>query len=212
MSGHEAWENIFKKHGHIFKEPHPFIERVPPLLSEIEKPIMLDLGCGTGRHLVYFAGLGYDVYGMDNSPTAIDMSQAWLESLGLTATLTVGDMVDRFPYDDNMFDLIVSVRVINHGRLVTIRGIISEMERVIKPGGVVFVTVATQGNQFDTYEEIEPNTYVPLDGREKGLLHYFFTEQTLREAFANFEVISLDKDGRRHLCMIGRYTMNSPAR
>ena len=31
----------------------------------------IDLGCGTGNYAMYLAGLGFDVTGIDSSPTAI---------------------------------------------------------------------------------------------------------------------------------------------
>ncbi|MEM5790534.1 MAG: hypothetical protein QXP77_00545 [Candidatus Aenigmatarchaeota archaeon] len=35
---------------------------------------------------------------------------------------------------------------------------------------------------------IAPRTYVPLDGREKGLIHFWFNKTLLRKEFRNFKI------------------------
>ena len=44
---------------------------------------VLDLGCGSGRHVVYFARNRFSVYGLDSSPEGIKMTRAWLRKEGL---------------------------------------------------------------------------------------------------------------------------------
>tara|TARA_B100001287_G_scaffold1325_1_gene1013 strand:+ start:24803 stop:25579 length:777 start_codon:yes stop_codon:yes gene_type:complete len=41
--------------------------------SKIVKGTVLDIGCGAGKHSLYFQGKGLDVYAMDNSSLAIDI-------------------------------------------------------------------------------------------------------------------------------------------
>jgi SAM-dependent methyltransferase len=36
---------------------------------------VLDAGCGSGRNLVYFVRVGYDVYATDSDPRAIEQNQ-----------------------------------------------------------------------------------------------------------------------------------------
>jgi cyclopropane fatty-acyl-phospholipid synthase-like methyltransferase len=36
---------------------------------------VLDIGCGTGEHALFFAGEGYDVWGIDSAPLAIRKAQ-----------------------------------------------------------------------------------------------------------------------------------------
>jgi len=86
---------------------------------------------------------GFTVYGMDNSPQAIQSAQEWLQAEGLTADLKYGDITEPFPYPDAFFDGLISVQVINHGDNATVKRIADEITRVLKPGGVLFITVAT---------------------------------------------------------------------
>ena len=81
------WDQIFSEKGHVFTDPHSDIERVVELIIEGNHRRILDLGCGTGRHVVYFAGLGFEVYGFDASTKALSMTQEWLQEKNLTADL-----------------------------------------------------------------------------------------------------------------------------
>jgi len=65
-------------------------------------------------------------------------------------------------------------------------------------GGIAFVTVAGKKHDDLPYDEIEPGTFVPLEGSEKGLPHHIFTEKELFREFENFQIqeISLRDKGR----------------
>src|SRR5690349_1934076 len=40
---------------------------------------VLDLGCGIGRHIVFFEKLGINTYGVDLSQEAVTVAKQWLE-------------------------------------------------------------------------------------------------------------------------------------
>ena len=109
----------------------------------------------------------------------------------------------QFPYQNNFFDAIISIQVIHHAKLAKIKKIISEIERVIKPNGFIFITVPKHKNQAKEYKKIAPNTYIPLDGWEKGLHHYYFTPEKLREVFRNFKIESIKTDKTGHYALSG---------
>ena len=43
----------------------------------------LDLGSGTGTHVVYLVQSGFSVFGLDNSPEGIAITRRWLAEEGL---------------------------------------------------------------------------------------------------------------------------------
>jgi hypothetical protein len=73
---------------------------------------------------------------------------------------------------------------------------------VLKPGGIIFVSVALGRNQGYTYREIEPDTWVPLDGHEAGVPHHYFTPETLRATFPQFAVQEIHLGNVRHYCLV----------
>lgn len=198
-----AWDNVFRTKGRVFTRPH---ENMPAIASFLKARLatrILDLGSGTGRHLVYFARRGFKVYGIDNSSAGIKLARQWLRAEGLRAWLFCQDIRRRLPFPTRWFDAVIAVQVIHHGRLADIKRIVREIERVIKLGGLIFVTVPALRNQGLQFKRIEPGTYVPLDGPEKGLPHHYFTPRTLRAMFSHFDIQSLRVDRNKHYCLTG---------
>jgi len=99
------WDKIFAERGRVFTAPHSDIERVVKLIRDNDGSRILDLGCGTGRYVVHFARLGFDVYAFDASPKALSMTQDWLKEENLEANLCEHQMEDPFPYEDNVLML-----------------------------------------------------------------------------------------------------------
>ena len=62
------------------------------------------------------------------------------------------------------------------------------MWRVLSYGGIAFVTLAGMKSESEAFEEVEPGTFIPLDGSEKGLPHHIFTEDELRSEFGAFQI------------------------
>ena len=71
------WTDIFGERGRFFTEVHEDIERISTLLAGLHAKRVLDLGSGTGRHLVHLARLGFSVYGLDESPEATEPSAGY---------------------------------------------------------------------------------------------------------------------------------------
>jgi len=92
---------------------------------------ILDAGCGTGRLGTLLKTFG-DVKGIDISSKAISFAK----KRGLAATR---GSVERIPYKNNAFDVIVSVDVLYHKAVRDDARALSEFHRVLKPGGLVFL-------------------------------------------------------------------------
>jgi cyclopropane fatty-acyl-phospholipid synthase-like methyltransferase len=196
-----AWDEIYASEGRFFLEPHQDMPGIVQMLREKGASTVLDLGCGTGRHVVYLARHGFAVSGLDNSREGVEATHRWLADEGLEADLRVQSMTERFPYENGFFDAVVSVQVIHHADMTTIRRIVTEVDRVLKQGGFLFVTVPKLRNQGQTFKQLEPNTYVPLDGPEKGLPHHYFTPEELQEVFRDYSIVGIHLDDWQHYCL-----------
>ncbi len=76
-------------------------ELIVRLLRPQKGERILDIGCGTGNHLLLFYRLGLDVTGLDASPYMLDIARS---RLGNKASLKIGRAED-LPFEDNEFDL-----------------------------------------------------------------------------------------------------------
>ena len=204
------WDQIFTQHGRVFHDPHPDLERITSVFSEQNVKRVLDLGCGSGRHLVALSKLGFEMYGFDASPKALAMSKEWLVEEGLHAELTTHLMEEPFPYDDQFFDAVVSFQVIHHNLFKDILVTVSEIERVLRPEGVIFISVPILRDEpvakYLDWElkPIEDGTYIPQAGPESGIPHHYFTVDEIREMFHSFDILDIYIDESNHRCIFGK--------
>jgi SAM-dependent methyltransferase len=172
---------------------------------------ILDLGCGTGRHTIYLAEKGFRVYGFDQSESAIKRAAELVHARNLSADLQVWNMATLpYPYSDSDFDAIVTIKVIHHAKLDTIKRIITEIERITKRGGYLYIQVPTEEKAKRLVkaeelkcEEVEERTYLPLGGDEAGILHHYFTKEELLSLFQAYEPIDLHVS-QEHYCLTAR--------
>lgn len=195
------WSEIFRQKGAFFTEPHEDIPSIAGLLEIKGATNVLDLGCGSGRHVMYLARYGFSVFGLDSSPEGIEITRSALEKAKLTADLRLRGMTEQLPYDDAFFDAVIAVQVIHHAKVATIIRIVAEITRVLKQDGFIFVTVPRLQNQAETFQEVESGTFVPMDGPEKGLLHHYFTPEEMREIFFEYNITDIHLDSSEHYCL-----------
>lgn len=69
---------------------------------------VLDIGCGSGNHLLFFSQLGLDITGIDASPYMINRAR---ERLGTRCSLNRG-VAEDLPFEDNEFDLAVLINTL----------------------------------------------------------------------------------------------------
>lgn len=106
---------------------------------------VLDLGCGEGRHAIAAQALqGADAVGVDlflkDLQTARERQTEFASahpSQGLFA-LVAGDAM-RLPFPDHSFDAVICSEVLEH--VPDWRGAITEIARVLRPGGRLCVSV-----------------------------------------------------------------------
>jgi len=194
------WEDIYHRDGHVFTDIPPVIPEFASLLAGNGTCSILDVGCWDGRLLNSFAGLGYQVTGMDSARTALHLSKEWLQRSGLSGNLLLSDMRFPFPLVDNCCDALISTQVIHHAVLETVLFTIREVTRVVRSGGLILVTVPRyrpreEGSEFHESDEIEYHTFVPLSGTEKGLPHHLFTPEEFSTCFPAFDILSLQERG-----------------
>jgi len=218
----KQWDKIFREKGKVFKKIQEDIPKIAKLFKRKNVKRVLDLGCGSGRHTVYLAKRGFEVYGIDIAKHGIKIAEDWLKKENLKANLKIGDIYKRLPYRNNFFDAIISTRTLYHNKIEKIRKLIKEMERILKPKGLIFITVrgvlkvkGWKKNKIviHTYKIKNKLKKVPLkimgyrlytylEGGEKGLLHFVFDKELIKKEFKNFKIFDI-WIRRGHYCFLG---------
>ena len=75
------------------------------LLAPVRGERILDIGCGTGRHLDMFLNMGLDVTGLEASPHMLNIAK---KRLGHRAALHLG-FAEDLPFEDNTFNIATMV-------------------------------------------------------------------------------------------------------
>lgn len=127
---------------------------------------VLDMGCGGGRHAFALYRRGADVVALDRSATDLDEVEQMFAAmraegevpLGATARAVRGDAY-ALPFADDSFDAVIAAEVLEH--LPEDERAMAELFRVLRPGGLLAVTVPRWGPEkvcwalSDAYHEVE---------------------------------------------------------
>lgn len=100
--------------------------------------LVIDLGCGSGRALLWNRDLGATSMGIDIAPFFSQDARAEMD-------LMLGDL-RTLPFADNTFDKAWSLDVLEHLSPDALQGMLAEANRVLKPGGALFVYTHVRKN------------------------------------------------------------------
>lgn len=117
-SQHQRWSSLFSGENFYYGfDPGPVARRAvryhqPPRnrgldLMHADRPSALDIGCGEGQDLAFFAECGYRATGLDFTTEGIGKARQLLQSRGLEAETAVTDLRTWQPQEK--YDLVVAV-------------------------------------------------------------------------------------------------------
>lgn len=183
----KRWDEVYSQKYMTMWYPNEDIIRFCALLIqkklthdkyEVKRKVerVLDLGCGNGRHAIYFAGQGMKASGVDISEHAVEWAKAWAAREGLEIDFRVAD-ITALPYEDSSFDVVVSHGVLDHVPLEVATRAAHEVHRVLKPVGLFYCDLRSiEDYEYGVGQEVARNEFVLAEGYEKGLVQHFFSE------------------------------------
>ncbi|MEH2436204.1 MAG: class I SAM-dependent methyltransferase [Nostoc sp.] len=92
---------------------------------------VLDLCCGSGQTTQFLVKLSQNVTGLDASPKSLQRAR---QNVPLAVYLEA--FAQKMPFADNLFDVVHTSVALHEMQPEQLRKIISEVYRVLKPGGV----------------------------------------------------------------------------
>jgi len=116
------------------RPPNPHLSATLSRLSPKPGGRALDLGCGSGRHLVLLGGHGLRPTGIDSSASALAKSRRSTPAVPLAQA-----SVDALPFADAVFDCVVAWGVLFHLHPDHLRRALGEIRRVLPPDGTAIL-------------------------------------------------------------------------
>lgn len=192
------WSAWYRNKGYKVEPEIPLINKMLKTNSKI-----LDIGCGHGRHVIYFAGKGHDVFGIDSYRPILRQLERDLLTNNLHANLKCRDINRGLPYPDGYFDLIIATRSIHHTKDKQLKRIFKEIDRILKTNGLLFLQIPDYEGSKEVektwieygkpvmYKWIERHTYVHLSGPEKGVPHHALDKNELSVFLRKYKTIKM---------------------
>jgi ubiquinone/menaquinone biosynthesis C-methylase UbiE len=138
---------------------------LPPLVSalrSIEQPGILDVACGTGSFLaqVHRTLPRAKLTGIDLSPYYLKTAHEALS--GVPGVTLVAENAERMPFGDGSFDAATSIFLFHELPKQARRNVLSEMHRVVRPGGLAVLCDSAQPNdspELEYFMDMFPKLY-----------------------------------------------------
>jgi SAM-dependent methyltransferase len=146
MTAGTFWDRYYRQ-GDIPWDPGEYDKNIPPLLDymNITGGRVLDIGCGTGKSLIYLAKRGFRCTGIDVSPAALREARRIAAGAGVDITWIQGAFPGGFKNPE--FDLVIERGFIQHLHSRELRQVIDGVYRVLRPGGGFFTVTASRNRK-----------------------------------------------------------------
>jgi ubiquinone/menaquinone biosynthesis C-methylase UbiE len=167
-------------------------------LPELRGERILDLAFGTGNTLLDLAAGVYHPIGLDLSPAMARIAKRKLKRAGLSAPLVRG-RAQQLPFADASID---SVLCTFPAEFILAPGTLSEVARVLRPGGRLVVTAMCKLNGPDPWSRFLDWLYritgqrLPLPDLDPLLSPLRFEYRTVWRAVGNTAVLLVIADAR----------------
>lgn len=188
MDQKEIWEKLFQKKNRYGLEPDPFAIEALKWIKKIKAKKILDLGGGEGKHSIFFAKNGYEVFCLDFSERAIASCQEKVIKNKLQKLVhpMSKDITKPLNFEDETFDVVFAHLALHYFDDKTTTKIFNEIRRILKEDGLFFVKVkSTKDPLYGKGKKLEKDVF------DFGHIRHFFSKEYLLSKIKGFEVLSL---------------------
>ncbi|WP_419421260.1 SAM-dependent methyltransferase TehB (plasmid) [Legionella sp. D16C41] len=156
--------NINSVHQDLLYVYQTYLKKLGPLTT-------LDVGCGSGRNLLYLAKLGYPI-------TGIDISQPALENILLLAekekmshiNVVAGNLNELLRLEQNYYDFVFSTVTLQFLNASRILSLLNELQEATKKQGYHFFVFPVQSERY-----LLPKSFTYLPKKEE--LYHFYQDK-----------------------------------
>ncbi len=174
-----VWDSSYQQAVSVWGEkPDLLLLDLAPLLP---KGRVLDLGMGEGRNVLFFAAQGYDVRGIDLSPTAVQKCLERAQILNVTVQAEVQD-IREVVIEPNSLALVICAMSLQFMKYADSAAMLHQIKAGLQPDGFVYLTVFS--TEDPSYERLK-QTGTPAERgtffsqRLNDHIHFFEQEELM---------------------------------
>lgn len=189
----QEWEQRYRDNTHLGVWPWSDLVSYVMRYAKPAGKRVLELGCGAGANIPFFAQQVADYHAIEGSDTIVH--RLWEKFPQYRETIKVGDFTQQIPFD-GMFDLIVDRGSLTCNRTDDIRNALRFVYERLKPDGK-FIGIdwfSTQHSDYGKAELLDPYTSANLsEGHlaNTGIIH-FSDRAHLEDLFSDFRLEVLE--------------------
>ena len=163
--------------------PEPLVELLDA--AKVLPCKAIDLGCGAGNYAIYLAGRGFEVTGVDFSPTAISLARQNARTHSVHCDFFVADVVGQLGRINQTWDFAYDWGLLHHILPRQRPKCVRNVRRILNPKAkYLSVCFSEEDAGFGGAGKYRETLY--------GSTLYFSCESELRELFApGFDIIDL---------------------
>ncbi len=148
---------------------------------------ILDAGCGSGRNMYWFLQNNINIYGIDSNEETIRVLKNRYPLLPAERLQT--SFIEKMPFENDYFDHILSSAVLHFATTTMhFQNMVTEMVRVLKPGGTLFIRMTSNIGIEDKVQLKSDGIYTIPDSSTRFLL----TRQLLSTLLKKYQLLFIE--------------------
>lgn len=161
----ESYDRDVKNDKTIFLKYDDVLDYVVKISKVNKDKLVLDIGTGTGNLTIRCVDLGAKVIGLDPSRKMIEKAKEKFKDRKNVEFYLIKDPFLKIPFDNNIFDIVLSTYAFHHLSHNKKEDGILEMFRVLKRGGILAIGDIMFKNEFEEkkflnkYNFLDPDEY-----------------------------------------------------
>jgi len=173
----ESWKTVDPKRiVEYIKTMDSTPDDILEVLRQHSVKTVCDAGCGCGAYCAKLLGNGFSVAGFDVSEAAIEIAKR----IAAPAELKTAD-IRATGYPEDRFDAVVSRDVLDHMTKDDARRGLLELYRIVKPGGIVVITLDHTDEEYDRepHEMNDSGDLIYTGGKWAGMVFHPYTGEEI---------------------------------
>jgi len=209
-SNKTVWSNIYKAGLNNLSYPNENLVRYLYYLypeKNFSDLKVLDYGFGSGNNLRHLDLLNCDVYGVEISEHAKNLTVEKLRKDFDTDKLFIMNSDSVLPYEKESFDVVISWQVLYYNSLESLEKVLAIIKGLLKPGGKFIGTMARM-EDIAFANSVQQNEYewTTVKGNQTGsVILGMHTEEDIKKIFGMFTKIDIGYFETKLLDIVGSH-------